>query len=76
MNLLAEKSSGYSGAESEQAVISALYDAFDENREVELKDIVANIEKSIPMSITMKEKIDWLRKCAKNRAVPASKTED
>lgn len=74
-NLLAEKSSGYSGAEIEQVVISALYDAFDENREVELKDIVANIEKSVPLSITMKEKIDWLRNWAKNRAVPASKQE-
>ena len=75
LNLLAEKSAGYSGAEIEQAVISALYDAFDENREVELKDIVANIEKSVPLSVTMKEKIDGLRNWAKNRAVLASKTE-
>lgn len=73
--LLAEKTNGYSGAEIEQAVISALYDAFDENREVEQNDIVVNIEKSVPMSITMKEKIDWLRNWAKNRAVLASKPE-
>ena len=75
LNLLADKSDGYSGAEIEQAVISALYDAFDENRDVELKDIIANIEKSVPLSVTMKEKIDWLRNWAKNRAVPASKLE-
>ena len=75
LNFLAEKTDGYSGAEIEQAVISALYDAFDENREVEQKDIVANIEKSVPLSVTMKEKIDWLRNWAKNRAVPASKPE-
>ena len=75
LNLLAEKSSGYSGAEIEQAIISALYDAFDENREVEMKDIVTNIEKSVPLSVTMKEKIDWLRNWAKTRAVLASKPE-
>ena len=75
-NLLAEKSNGYSGAEIEQAVIAALYDAFDENREVELNDIVINIEKSVPISITMKEKINWLRNWAKNRAVTASKPEN
>ena len=75
-NLLAEKSNGYSGAEIEQAVIAALYDAFDENREIELNDIIINIEKSVPMSITMKEKIDWLRNWAKIRAVPASKPEN
>jgi SpoVK/Ycf46/Vps4 family AAA+-type ATPase len=75
LNLLAEKTNGYSGAEIEQAIISALYDAFDENREVELNDIIVNIEKSVPLSITMKEKIDWLRNWAKDRAVPASKQE-
>ena len=74
-NLLAEKSNGYSGAEIEQAVVSALYDAFDENREIEQKDIIFNIEKSVPLSVTMKEKIDWLRNWAKDRAVPASKSE-
>jgi len=76
LDLLAEKSRGFSGAEIEQAVIAALYDAFDKNREVELNDIVVNIEKSVPLSITMKEKIDWLKNWAKNRAVLASKTEN
>jgi len=75
LNLFAEKTNGYSGAEIEQIVISALYDAFDENRDIEQKDIVANIEKSVPLSVTMKEKIDWLRNWAKYRAVPASKPE-
>ena len=73
LNLLAEKSNGYSGAEIEQAIISALYDAFDENRELELNDIIINIEKSVPLSVTMKERIDWLRNWAKSRTVPASK---
>jgi len=74
LNLLAEKSNGYSGAEIEQVIISALYDAFDENREVELNDIIVNIEKSVPLSVTMKEKIDCLRNWAKSRTVPASKS--
>lgn len=73
--LLAKKTKGYSGAEIEQSVISALYDAFDEHREIEMKDILTSIEKSVPLSITMKEKIDLLRDWAKDRAAIASKPE-
>lgn len=69
---LAEATPGYSGAEIEQAVVSALYDAFDKDREVTTEDIVAVAGESIPLSMTMKERIDVLRVWAETRARPAS----
>ena len=70
--LLAKTSHGYSGAEIEQAVISAMYDAFDLGRELTTEDILAVIKQSVPLSLTMKEKIDILRFWAETRARPAS----
>jgi SpoVK/Ycf46/Vps4 family AAA+-type ATPase len=72
LEVLARESEGYSGAEIEQAVISALYDAFLENRDINTQDIVKNTKVSIPLSITMREAIDQIRNWAKNRARCAS----
>jgi ATP-dependent 26S proteasome regulatory subunit len=58
---LAQEADGYSGAEIEQTIISSLYDAFDAGRDVTTDDILANIRASVPLSRTMKEKIDALR---------------
>jgi SpoVK/Ycf46/Vps4 family AAA+-type ATPase len=69
---LAEVSIGYSGAEIEQAVIAALYDAFDLDREVTTEDILETIKQSVPLSMTMRESIDVLREWAETRARPAS----
>ena len=69
---LAAATDGYSGAEIEQAVIAALYDAFDLERDITTEDIIAVIGQSIPLSMTMKEKIDILRIWAETRARPAS----
>lgn len=65
---LTQKSEGFSGAEIEASIISALYDAFDENEELSTKYILANLKKIVPLSTTMKEKIDTLRKWAVHRA--------
>ena len=69
---LAAATSGYSGAEIEQAVISALYDAFDLDREVTTEDILIGVNQSVPLSMTMSESIDVLREWAATRARPAS----
>ncbi|KKQ99992.1 MAG: AAA ATPase central domain protein [Candidatus Woesebacteria bacterium GW2011_GWB1_39_12] len=58
---LAQRTIGFSGAEIEQVVISGLYDAYDEKRELTSDDMINNIESSIPMSRTMSEKIQALR---------------
>jgi len=70
---LAKLTEGFSGAEIEQVVISALYDAFDDRRKLEMKDLINSINKTVPLSVTAKEKIDWLRNWAKDRCVFASK---
>ncbi len=70
---LASISAGFSGAEIEQVVISAMYDAFDENRQLGMKDLIKNAEKIVPLSVTAKEKIQELRNWARDRAISASK---
>lgn len=70
---MASHTQGFSGAEIEQVVISALYDAFDSNRELTQIDILNNIKKTVPLSLTAAEKINWLREWAKTRAVFASR---
>lgn len=75
LNALAEASPGFSGAEIEQAVIAALYNAFDQEREVTTEDIVGAVKESVPLSMTMKERIDVLREWAGTRARPASSIE-
>lgn len=69
---LVNLSDGFSGAEIEQAIISAMYDAFYENRDLEHFDIVNALKETIPLSKTMSEKIEYLREWAKLRARPAS----
>jgi SpoVK/Ycf46/Vps4 family AAA+-type ATPase len=69
---LAKMSDGYSGAEIEQAIIAAMYDAFAQNREFMQLDIIAAIKATFPLSRTMTEQVEALRKWAQQRARPAS----
>ena len=69
---MAEKSEGYSGAEIEQAVISALFDAFYEDREVADHDIAKALAETVPLSRTMDKEIDALRSWCMTRARHAS----
>lgn len=69
---LAELSEGFSGSEIEQAVISALYEAFDEGRDLGTEDLRKALATSVPLSRTMKEDIDRLRRWAADRARSAS----
>lgn len=73
---LADKTEGFVGAELEQIVISALYEAFFRNRELlesDLKDVIANM---VPLSVTQGEQIKALREWANVRAVAATAKED
>ena len=73
---LVGRSEGYSGAEIEQAVIAALYDAFAERRPLEHSDLVRAIETMVPLSVTQAEQIRALRAWADVRAVAATAAED
>ena len=72
IDALAEITDGYTGAEIEACIISGMYDAFDEKRDVTTKDIMASITETIPISVTMSEKITALREWALKRARNAS----
>jgi SpoVK/Ycf46/Vps4 family AAA+-type ATPase len=71
LDTLADASEGYSGAEIEQAIISALHDAFAERGHLDTNRIVNALKDSPPLSVTMAEKIAGLRDWAQNRCVPA-----
>lgn len=69
---LAKISEGFSGAEIEQAIIAAMYEAFAQDREFTQLDIIAAIKATLPLSRTMTEQVTGLRDWARQRARPAS----
>jgi SpoVK/Ycf46/Vps4 family AAA+-type ATPase len=69
---LAKVSEGFSGAEIEQAIIAAMYEAFAQDREFTQLDIIAAVKSTLPLSRTMTEQVTALRDWARQRARPAS----
>ncbi|MCM8768417.1 MAG: AAA family ATPase [Candidatus Omnitrophica bacterium] len=69
---LAEASDGFSGAEIEQAITSALFDVFVANQVLTTEDIKKSLRATVPLSQTMREEISSFREWAKARTVPAS----
>lgn len=69
---LAGMTQGFTGAEIEQVIISALYDAFDEGRELATGHLLQAARETIPLSVTMEEKIAEMREWAKTRARPTT----
>jgi SpoVK/Ycf46/Vps4 family AAA+-type ATPase len=65
---LAEKSEGFSGAEIEEAINSALYEAFYESVTLEDRHLFDALDQSVPLSRTMHEHLSKLRDWAKGRA--------
>jgi SpoVK/Ycf46/Vps4 family AAA+-type ATPase len=72
LTALAEASEGFSGAEIEQAVVSALYTAFARGAELATEHILEEIKATKPLSVTRAEDVESLREWARGRAVPAS----
>lgn len=72
---IAQNSKGFSGAELEEAIKEALFQAFDNCTEVNTEYICEAIDKTYPLSQTMSETITQMRKWAKSRAVSASTKE-
>lgn len=71
---LARTCDGFSGAEIEQVLIAAMYEAFAQNREPTQLDILAAIKSTQPLSRTMTEQVTALRQWAQQRARPAAAT--
>jgi ATP-dependent 26S proteasome regulatory subunit len=72
---LARLSEDFSGAEIEQAIVSASFEARARDESLRPADILAEIERTRPLSVIMAERIGALRAWASERAVFADETE-
>jgi SpoVK/Ycf46/Vps4 family AAA+-type ATPase len=72
LDQLANACDGFSGAEIEQAIIAAMYEAFAQDREFTQLDIIAAVKSTLPLSKTMNEQVTALRDWARQRARPAA----
>jgi cytidylate kinase len=72
LEALAETSRDFSGAEIEEAINSALYDAFYAREELNTEYVLAAVAQTVPLAKTMDEQISRLRAWAEGRARNAS----
>jgi len=73
LDSLAKNTDGLSGAEIEQAVISALFESFSHEKELTDRELIIAASSIVPLSTTMREEISKLERWASNRAVKASR---
>ncbi len=71
LDRLAQVSDGFSPAELEQAVISAMHGAFAHNGDLSTGAIERVIRESPPLAVTARERVAALRRWAEDRCVPA-----
>ncbi len=72
LEVLADASAGFSGAEIEQAVTSALYDVFYADEELSTEALVKALKETVPLSRTMSDQVEAIRAWAEGRARNAS----
>jgi SpoVK/Ycf46/Vps4 family AAA+-type ATPase len=72
LDQLTQFTTGWSGAEVEQCVVSALTKARLEDREVTEDDLIGVAARTVPLARTMREQIDHISRWAFERAVRAS----
>lgn len=75
LRALSQESKGFSGAELEEVIKEALFQSYDMGEKLETKHISEAIKRTYPLSKTMREMIENMRKWAKSRAVFASDQE-
>lgn len=73
MNELIDETNGFVGAELEEVINTALYNAFFDKRDINQADLIDAIRNTTPISKTMREEIEGLRDWAKDRARNASR---
>ena len=69
---LTQFTAGWTGAEIEQCVVSAITRARLDDRQITEHDLISIAAKSVPLSRTMKEQISHIRNWAFERAMRAS----
>jgi predicted AAA+ superfamily ATPase len=72
LDTLAALSDGFSGAEIEQAIVSALYAAHGDGRPLDTPRLLSALAGTRPLSQIMAEKVEALRAWARERCVPAN----
>lgn len=72
LDTLADTSADFSGSEVEEAVISALFDAFHESTPLSSAHLLAAVAQTVPLARTMSEPIERLRRWAVGRARTAA----
>ena len=72
LDRIAAAADGFSGAEIEQAVVSGLYTAFGEDRDLDTETLCTELQSTRPLSVTMAERVAKLRAWAADRCVPAN----
>jgi len=74
LDVLVDRTVGFSGAELEQTVIEAMHLAFAEDRDFSEADLVAAASQVVPLSRTAREQLEQLQEWAQGgRARPASR---
>ena len=74
LDVLVDRTAGFSGAELEQTVIEAMHLAFAEDRDFSEADLVAAASQVVPLSRTAREQLEQLQAWARGgRARPASR---
>ncbi len=71
LDALADATHQFSGAEIEQAIVSALYTLHGGERRLQTAAILGEIEATRPLAVVMAERIGRLRRWAEDRTVPA-----
>jgi len=69
---LADASEGFSGAEIEQALISALYQSLQKKMPLTTEQVIESIRSTVPLSVTRAEDVARLRSLATGRFMPVA----
>jgi SpoVK/Ycf46/Vps4 family AAA+-type ATPase len=72
---VAAAAEGYSGAEIDAAVQTAMYAAFSSKHQASTQGLLDALKATVPLSTTRAEEIQELRQWARTRAVPAANAE-
>jgi AAA+ superfamily predicted ATPase len=75
VDALGREAVGFSGAEIEEAIVSALYDAFSEDKPLSTAHVAKAIRETVPLSRTMEGELTRLRTWADGRARMATPKE-
>ena len=71
LDALAAATDGFTGAEIEQVVVSALYTSFSSSAALSTGVLLEEAQKTTPLSVVRAEYISWLRDWARERTVSA-----